>query len=82
MSEQKYELWPKPGPRTRTLRWRWLARLRACLGGWFWLPCPACGQMFAGYEAGRLVLDGKIACPAHDPVWPEGPWFDMEPDWR
>jgi predicted RNA-binding Zn-ribbon protein involved in translation (DUF1610 family) len=26
-------------------------RLRAWLGGYFWLPCPICGQHFGGHEA-------------------------------
>lgn len=29
---------------------RWWARLRAALGGYFWLPCPLCGTMFGGHE--------------------------------
>jgi hypothetical protein len=66
------KIWPTPGPRTRRLRWRRIARLRAHLRGYFWLPCPACGQMFAGYEHGGLILDGRICCPAHEPVYPEG----------
>lgn len=33
----------KPGP-------RWWHHLRAHLGGYFWLPCPACGRFFGGHE--------------------------------
>ena len=29
---------------------RWLRRRRASLGGYFWLPCPICGEYFGGYE--------------------------------
>lgn len=26
-------------------------KVRATLGGYFWLPCPRCGTMFGGHEA-------------------------------
>jgi len=29
---------------------RFLNAIVACLGGYFWLPCPICGKNFAGYE--------------------------------
>lgn len=29
---------------------RFLARLVADVGGYFWLPCPACGKHFGGQE--------------------------------
>jgi hypothetical protein len=29
---------------------RWLNRLIAHLGGYFWMPCPLCGEMFGGHE--------------------------------
>lgn len=29
---------------------RALARLAANTGGFFWLPCPSCGQEFGGHE--------------------------------
>ena len=53
------------GPR----RWR---QLRAFLTGYFWLPCPNCGRMFAGFEDGGGILwegsqvtpgTGWICCP-------------------
>ncbi len=28
----------------------WLRRMRAEWGGYFWLPCPLCGQYFGGNE--------------------------------
>lgn len=41
-------------------------RLRAFFGGYFWLPCPLCGEMFAGYEQhGTLMTgfsDGRGVC--------------------
>lgn len=67
-----FEFWPKPGPADRRLPRRWLAHLRAIIGGYFWLPCPVCGQMFGGHEAGPMQQDGKVVCPAHPPIWPDG----------
>lgn len=32
------------------MRFRALNKLKADLEGYFWLPCPACGQMFGGHE--------------------------------
>lgn len=29
---------------------RWLNRLYAGLFGYFWLPCPLCGEYFGGHE--------------------------------
>ena len=29
---------------------RWLHRLYSELLGYFWLPCPLCGEMFGGHE--------------------------------
>lgn len=29
---------------------RWWHRLRAEIGGYFWLPCPLCGKEFGGHE--------------------------------
>lgn len=29
---------------------RWLQWLRAYLGGYFWGPCPICGEAFGGHE--------------------------------
>lgn len=48
-----------------------LARLRASIGGNFWLPCPVCGRMFGGHETkdrhGVLAMPGtaadKMTCP-------------------
>lgn len=46
--------------------------LRALLSGYFWLPCPRCGQMFGGHQVsernGRVIYDDyhkpdKITCP-------------------
>lgn len=48
---------------------RWLERLRlprercvlrhllAVAGGYFWLPCPCCGEDFAGWEVGQRHVD-------------------------
>ncbi len=45
----------------RLHRPRWLFRFHARLFGYFWLPCPACGRAFSGWEWGRddhTVWDG------------------------
>jgi hypothetical protein len=52
---------------------RALAKMAATLGGFFWMPCPACGVEFGGHEWGdvnghfadrpenvRRVTDGRI----------------------
>lgn len=50
-------------------RWVWLRRGYAALMGYFWLPCPLCGQYFSGAETGpgrAVTLEdpsrGKVAC--------------------
>ena len=35
---------------SRLRRWRWLNRLYAYVRGYFWLPCPICGENFGGHE--------------------------------
>lgn len=49
-------------PRERCL----LRHLLAVWGGYFWLPCPCCGEPFAGYEVGQRHVD-------HEAV-PSGGW--------
>jgi hypothetical protein len=34
------------------------AKFHADLGGWFWLPCPSCGDMFGGHEHSRDDING------------------------
>lgn len=44
---------------------RFFRKLRADLGGDFWLPCPVCGEMFGGFEigSGHVTLpDGSKKC--------------------
>ena len=42
---------------------RWIARLQAFVMGYFWAPCPLCGEPFAGFESGHIgTLDGRIVC--------------------
>lgn len=45
-----------------TKPWR---RLRASIGGYFWLPCPSCGSYFGGHE---VLHDGE-----HQNSIPTGP---------
>ena len=35
---------------------RAIARFRALLGGYFWRPCPVCGEPFGGHEMGANVV--------------------------
>jgi hypothetical protein len=50
---------------------RLLAKARALVTGYFWLPCPICGEPFAGFEAGDVCLwdgtgRGIMVCRACD----------------
>lgn len=51
------------------VRPRWIAHLIANVLGYFWLPCPLCGEMFAGFEwlpGNSLMVDwslGQGVCP-------------------
>jgi hypothetical protein len=38
-----------------------LERLKAFIGGYFWLPCPNCGRMFGGQEKRGETLYGPTA---------------------
>ncbi len=40
---------------------RFIACLRAHLGGYFWLPCPNCGKMFGGHEASGSLYDSWVS---------------------
>ncbi len=60
-----------PGQARRVSRLpRWMHRLYAGLGGYFWLPCPLCGRFFGGHEW-RLphqtwfesIGSGRPVCP-------------------
>ena len=42
------------------MRFRTLNRIYARLLGYFWLPCPLCGQMSGGHE--WRDIDGKPSC--------------------
>jgi len=46
---------------------KFFRRLKAHVLGYFWLPCPICREMFAGYEcSGSLMTDwssGWGVCP-------------------
>lgn len=48
---------------------RFLHKLFANAFGYFWLPCPDCGEVFGGHETGdRSVsvghgMSGRILCP-------------------
>lgn len=46
-------------------RWR---QFRAWFGGYFWLPCPVCGKMEAGFEdhGELLVSEYRSKCTCGD----------------
>ena len=52
---------------------RTLNRIYAWLFGYFWLPCPVCGQMFGGHEiancftAALVGKDGRAQRVCPDP---------------
>jgi hypothetical protein len=45
-----------------------LEKIKALMGGYFWLPCPMCGKKFGGHEKGSDMLDpndlfrGRMTC--------------------
>lgn len=67
--------WSGP-PFAAAAKRRWMRRhrirrrLRALLGGYFWLPCPLCGTRFGGHEwIGNVCLpetesSNRAICPA------------------
>lgn len=56
------------------IRPRILARFLAWVGGYFWLPCPVCGEPFAGFEhrfstpPSGIMIDGHMmgTCPKQE----------------
>jgi len=53
------------------MRDRLLNKIKAYLGGYFWLPCPLCGQYFGGHE--WKDIDGKCSSiPSDRPGISEG----------
>ena len=45
-----------------------IEQVKAYMGGYFWLPCPMCGNMFGGHEKGGDMYDpvdlfrGNMTC--------------------
>ena len=39
---------------------RWLAKLLANVGGYFWMPCPICHEPFAGFEWGQESIQETV----------------------
>lgn len=50
---------------------QWMRHIWAEVGGYFWLPCPICGQMFGGFEAAGTWHDG----PGEEVYNEEGRWI-------
>lgn len=48
---------------------RWANRLYAAAVGYFWLPCPICGQMFGGHEYGSASVPTGRVGEAHLACW-------------
>jgi len=42
----------------------WVHQTWAWVAGYFWLPCPECGEMFGGHETARdgASVDGLLVC--------------------
>lgn len=52
---------------------RWIHRVLAKVGGYFWSPCPECGEFFGGHErshVSKYMPDGShlLVCPRCAPV--------------
>lgn len=39
-----------PSARPPKSRWRWVQQVYAFFHGYFWMPCPLCGDFFGGHE--------------------------------
>ena len=51
----------------KKLRFRFFNEIYAKIFHYFWIPCPKCGKMFGGHEAGITVVPedfctGLICC--------------------
>jgi hypothetical protein len=51
---------------------RWLAKTRANLGGYFWLPCRVCGRMYGGFECSEVMAADKETGELLGPNRPPG----------
>jgi hypothetical protein len=45
-------------------QWRTVHKAFAATHGYFWIPCPLCGQPFGGHEAGSSIPD-----PTNPPLY-------------
>lgn len=73
-------------PRKKLHRPRWLQKLYALLFGYFWIPCPTCGNMFGGHEWGASLMiswrRGIATCPecVEETRRLNDLWMDAHPD--
>lgn len=50
---------------------RWIHRVHAAINGYFWLPCPACGEKFGGHEWGKDGEGRSVSIPING-YWGNG----------
>lgn len=48
---------------------RLIEKARAIKGGWFWLPCPICGEMFSGREISARLDRGTPVVSLKSDLW-------------
>ena len=61
---------------------RWLHHWFANFWGYFWLPCPRCGEYFGGHEDGYGIIPDLSCttsrywgvCPDCTKSWQRGEW--------
>jgi hypothetical protein len=46
------------------MKFRWMHKLYAKVFGYFWLPCPVCGEYFGGHEVTRETPSVQVGSRA------------------
>ncbi len=63
---------------------RWLNHIYAVVTGYFWAPCPLCGEMFGGHEwrDGHTLWNepdlGILTCPRCKPETPRQGMLELD----